>query len=96
MLRRTTGVNEEHVREYQKLEVLRQSINKVKKDAEINKGLRKNPKGMYGNVKSKVGANIKTVNKANKDRKKMTHVDEKKGIYSLSATAKTTNTENGY
>lgn len=68
MLRRTTGIDAEHVKEYQRLEVLRQSINRVKKDAEINKSMRKNPKGLYGNIKSKVGANIKTANKTQKKK----------------------------
>ena len=69
MLRRTTGIDEDHVKEYQKLEVLRQSINKVKQDAEVHNKLRKNPKAAYGNVKSRVGANIKSQKKTNKERK---------------------------
>lgn len=94
MLRRSTGIEEEHVKEYQRLEVLRQSINKVKKDAAVNHGLRKNPKSLYGNVKSKVSANIKTVNKTNKKRiNYSTGGGSKNGIYSLSHTAKSTRYE---
>jgi len=90
LLRRSTGIEEDHVREYQRLDILRQSINKVKKDADVNHKLRKNPKSLYGNVKSKVSANIKSANKANKKRSGYHTTSTSNGIYSLSQTAKST------
>ena len=63
LLRETSGVKESYVEEYKKGEGLRYAINSVKKNAAAYDVARHSPKKMYGNVKSKVGGNIKTIKK---------------------------------
>ena len=66
LLRKQTGIREEDVTEYQKAEILRQSIADVKARAAVQADKRLSPRKYYGNVKSKVSTNLKSQKSAKK------------------------------
>lgn len=63
LLRQSTGVKEEHVKEYQKSEVIRNAIAGVRRAAAVHQAARTSPNKLYKGVKSKVARNVKTVNR---------------------------------
>ena len=65
LLRKTTGVDEYDLDQYEKTDIIRQQIQAVRDKANVANVTRQSPRKVYAGAKSKVGANIKTVNKAN-------------------------------
>ncbi len=63
LLKKSDGVTEEHVEEYKKHEVIRSALAGVKRTADIHAATRASPQKLYSAVKSKVAANVKTINK---------------------------------
>ena len=66
LLKQTTGIQDYHVEEYQKTEVIRNAINEVTKHAIVKDITRKSPEKVYRGVKSKVNANHKSIKKVQK------------------------------
>ena len=65
ILRKTTGVDEYDLDQYEKTDIIRQQIQAVRDKANVANVTRQSPRKVYAGAKSKVSANIKTVNKAN-------------------------------
>lgn len=59
LLRRTTGINDDDVEEFQQTEILRKSIAEVRTRANRNDEIRSSPQ-KYRQVKSKVAGNMKS------------------------------------
>jgi hypothetical protein len=57
LLKQTTGIQDHHVEEYQKTEVIRNAITEVTKHAILKEITRKSPEKIYRGVKSKVNGN---------------------------------------
>ena len=66
LLRRSTGIKEEHVQEYQKTEIIRNAIQGVRSHAAVNEVARTSPKKLYSGVRSKVAGNVKSIKKSQK------------------------------
>ena len=64
LLRKTTGVQEDDVEEYKKTEVLRNAMQGVRNNAMVNEVARVSPKKLYGQVKSRVAGNMRSIKKA--------------------------------
>ena len=65
LLRRTTGVCDEDVEDYQKTEVLRKAVADVRTRAQGQEDKRSSPTRYYSS-KSKVAGNIRSIKKTNK------------------------------
>ena len=66
LLRRSTGIKQEDVDEYQKTEVIRSAIAGVRKNAAAHQVTRLSPKKMYAGVKSKIAGNVRSIKKTQK------------------------------
>lgn len=64
LLRKTTGVKDEDIAEYEKSEIIRKAIRDVKKNAAVKEVTRLSPKRLYSGVKSKVGGNMRSIRKS--------------------------------
>ena len=64
LLRKTTGVRDEDIVEYEKTEILRRAREQVQRIATKNQITRLSPTRLYSGVKSKVAANLQSQRKA--------------------------------